>query len=98
VANSSASSISVVSTPTRAIIATIPTGLFPTAVVVSFDGDHAYATSVIGSLLEIDTNTNTIRPYRAQRRPRPAFESPCCIETGEWVIRATGYRVPGYRL
>jgi YVTN family beta-propeller protein len=58
VTDGNSGSVSVFSTATNAIIATVPTGSLPTSVAVSTDGTEAYVTNESGfSLSVINTNT-----------------------------------------
>jgi YVTN family beta-propeller protein len=59
ITNVSSNTVSVIDTVTNAVIATIPVGLNPFGVAVSFDGSKVYFTHV-GGVSVIDTVTNTV--------------------------------------
>src|SRR5260370_10043794 len=59
ITNVNSNTVSVIDTMTNTVIATIPVGLNPFGVVVSFDGSKVYFTHV-GGVSVIDTVTNTV--------------------------------------
>ena len=80
--------VSVISTATNMVIATVSVGSFPLAVAVTPDGAFAYVTSVstatdTGTVSVIDTATNMVSAttgrewaQRAASRSRPTVPSP----------------------